>query len=181
MAEVAFHKVASLPGTLAANAFYLVENGEYAETYVTDSTGEARAVGNTAMIQALAPVTDTLLIVADIAARDALSPDRNVFVLVQDAADDVTVSSGAALYVWDNVAEAWVKVTEYESLDVTVGWSDISGRPSSPVADIDDAVTKRHAHANLSTLNGLSDSGGQLLYGGNPVDSRKIDWGTVNW
>ena len=181
MAELAFHKVASLPGTLAANAFYLVENGEYAETYVTDSTGEARAVGNTAMIQAIAPVADTLQIEADIDARDALTPATNIFVLVQDASDDPTVATGAALYVWDNVGADWIKVTEYESLDVVVAWSSISGRPSSSTADIDDAVTKKHAHSNLSTLNGLSDSGGVLQYGGNPVDARKIDWSTLNW
>lgn len=181
MAEVGFHKVTSLPGTLAPNAFYLVENGSYAETYVTDSTGEARAVGNTAMIQALAPVADTLQIVANIAARDALTPATNIFVLVLDASADATVTAGAALYVWDNVGEDWIKVTEYESLDVTVAWGDISGKPSSSTADIDDAVTKKHAHSNLSVLNGLSDSGGVLRYGGNPVDARKIDWDTNNW
>lgn len=181
MAEVAFHKVAVLPGVLEVNAFYLVENGDYAETYVTDSTGEARAVGNTAMIQAIAPVADTLQIVADIAARDALTPASNIFVLVQDASDDPTVATGAALYVWDNVGADWIKVTEYESLDVVVAWSSITGKPSSSVADIDDAVTKKHAHANMSTLNGLSDSAGVLQYGGNPVDARKIDWDTLNW
>jgi len=184
MAEVAFHKVASLPGSLASNAFYLVENGDYAETYVTDSSGVAKMVGNSAMIAALAPGGgggDQLTIVADIAARDALTPTDNIFVLVTDASDDATVASGAALYVWDSLATDWVKVAEYESMDVTVAWSSITGKPSSSVSDIDDAVSKKHAHSNLSVLNGLSDTGGVLQYGGNPVDARKIDWATNNW
>lgn len=183
MAEVAFHKVATLPGTLAANAFYLVENGDYAETYVTDSTGEARMVGNSAMIAALAPGGggNQLTIVADIDARDALTPDTNVFVLVQDASDDGTVTAGAALYVWDAVGESWIKVAEYESMDITVAWSTVTGRPSSSVSDIDDAVTKKHAHSNKSTLDAIGESGGALTFGGNPVDARKIDWDTLNW
>ncbi len=184
MAELVVHKVTSMPGTPAANALYFVLNGDYAETYVTDSSGVAKAVGNTAMITAIGggggggspPV-----VVDDIAARDALTPTENIFVLVKDASDDGTVTAGAAMYLWDNVAEEWVKVTEYESLDVVVSWSNISGKPSSTPTDIDDAVTKRHSHSNLSTLNGLSDSAGVLQYGGNPVDARKIDWSTLNW
>ena len=180
--EVRFHKVTTLPGSLEANAFYLVENGDYAEFYVTDSSGDGKMVGNTAMIEAiLAGVGGGLQIVDDIDARDALTPTSNIFVLVKDATDDVTVASGAALYVWDNTAEEWVKVMEYESMDVTVAWSSITGKPSSSVSDIDDAVAKKHNHPNLATLNGLSDSGGVLQYGGNPVDSRETDWATVNW
>lgn len=182
MAEVAFHKVTSLPGTPAANAFYLVENGDYAETYVTDSSGTAKMVGNSAMIAAVAPGGgDTLQIVADIAARDALTPSSNIFVLVVDATADATVDAGSALYVWDNTAEEWIKVAEYESMDVTVAWSSITGKPSSSVSDIDDAVAKKHSHSNSAVLNGLSDTGGVLQYGGNPVDTRKTDWSTLNW
>lgn len=53
MAAVRFFKVTSLPSTLVANAFYYVQNGNYAEQYVTDSLGVAKKVGNTQMIEEL--------------------------------------------------------------------------------------------------------------------------------
>lgn len=46
-------KVLVLPTTLEPNAFYYVENGTYAESYLTDDTGIAKKLGNTQMIQAL--------------------------------------------------------------------------------------------------------------------------------
>jgi hypothetical protein len=50
---VRFYKVTSLPATLVANAFYYVENGPYAEGYLTDDTGVAKKIGNSEMIEAL--------------------------------------------------------------------------------------------------------------------------------
>ena len=80
--------------------------------------------------------------VADIAERDALSgnlPD-GALVTVLDASADPTVDSGPATYVWDG--SQFVKVAETEGLDQQVEWSDVNGRPSSAVPDIDDAVSK---------------------------------------
>lgn len=51
MAAVRFFKVTSLPTTLVPDAFYFVQNGNYAEHYLTDSTGVAKKVGNTQMIE----------------------------------------------------------------------------------------------------------------------------------
>jgi hypothetical protein len=48
-----FYKVLSLPATLQANSMYFVQNGNYAETYITDSSGASKKVGNTQMIQEL--------------------------------------------------------------------------------------------------------------------------------
>lgn len=91
MAEVRFHKVATLPGTLEPNAWYMVENGNYSETYVTNSAGAAKMVGNSTMINqlisnALAGLNSTE-IVANITARNALGPtlNRNALVYVVDA------------------------------------------------------------------------------------------------
>lgn len=185
MAEVKFHKVSSMPGgSLDSNAFYLVLDGSFAEMYVTDSSGVAKGVGNTAMIEAVVAALGGLAqiqLVADITARDALTLDSNALVLVNDATGDGTVTAGAALYFYDSIGDDWIKVAEYESMDFTVTWSSITGKPSSSTADIDDAVTKKHSHSNLSVLNGLSDSSGVLQYSGNPVDARKIDWSTLNW
>src|SRR5690606_1620244 len=116
--------------SLEADAFYYVENGTYAESYLTNAAGEARSIGNSAMINTL--ISEALaglpsagapgLFVADIAARAALEPtlDQAVFVLVQDASADPTVTSGAALYAWNPATTTWLKVAEYESMDVTL-------------------------------------------------------------
>lgn len=50
---VKFFKVLTLPGTLLPNSFYYIENGQYAEAYLTDSNGVAKKVGNSQMIEAL--------------------------------------------------------------------------------------------------------------------------------
>jgi hypothetical protein len=50
---VKFFKVDVLPTPLVANAFYYVENGQYAEAYLTDTNGVAKKVGNSQMIEAL--------------------------------------------------------------------------------------------------------------------------------
>ncbi len=196
MAQLNFHKVTTLPGVLQANAVYFVENGSYAETYVTNSVGVARSVGNTAMINALIDfaidtAVDTAIndaiaaanaieIVADIPARNTLgsSLNRNALVLVLDATGDATVGSGGAMYAYNNATDTFSKVTEYESLDRVITWSEITGKPTSTAAQIDAAVADSHVHANAAVLNALSDSGGQLLYNGNPVQPT---WSTNNW
>lgn len=50
---VRFYKVTTLPGVLTPNSFYYVENGQYAESYLTDDSGVAKKLGNSAMIEAL--------------------------------------------------------------------------------------------------------------------------------
>src|SRR5690606_34947765 len=149
MALVKFYKVATLPGSLEPDSFYYVENGSYAESYLTNSTGVARSVGNTAMINALVAEAladwegdaNALDIVADITARDALTDGltRNAMILVLDATGDPTVGSGAALYAYAAATETTYKVAEYESMDVALEWSSIQGRPSSTPAQIDTA------------------------------------------
>jgi hypothetical protein len=185
---VKFFKEDVLPGVLEANAFYFVENGTYAESYLTDDTGAARSIGNSAMIGAIAtPLIAAQLaqlnrveIVANNAARDALAGnDRNQLVLSLDATADATVAAGAALYVFRNSDNSWIKVSEYEGLDVTVTWASITGKPASAVALIDDAVTKRHTHANQAVLDKWSESGGLPQYDGQPVGGTQ--WGTTDW
>ncbi|MFG9650985.1 hypothetical protein ACEP3U_22040 [Pseudomonas aeruginosa] len=40
MAQIQFFKVATLPGTLQPDSFYFVENGNYSESYLTNSAGQ---------------------------------------------------------------------------------------------------------------------------------------------
>lgn len=58
MSDVRFYKVTSLPQVLVPNSFYYVENGNYAESYLTDDSGIAKKIGNTVMIQEVTQVID---------------------------------------------------------------------------------------------------------------------------
>jgi hypothetical protein len=193
-------KETSLPGSLVANATYFVAPATVlpgadplVEIYVTDSAGAARRVINkadiTAMINAAVALVPggapELTIVADIAARNALASGLTVnkYVFVTDATGDVTVGSGGATYLFDPTATGaaqWIKTSEAESMDVTaIAWSALTGGPTSAVADIDDAVTKRHTHANLTQLNKISESaGGDLLYNG---ALPATGWSSTGW
>lgn len=188
MALVKFFKVLALPGVLEANAFYLVENNSFCESYLTDDAATAKSIGNTAMITAVAgPLIAAQLaamnrveIAANIAARNALaSADFNQLVLVLDATGDGTVAAGAASYVFRNSDNSWIKVAEYEAMDVALTWASITGKPASAPALIDDAVTKRHDHANKAALDKIGDSAGSMTYDGQPVGST--NWTATDW
>lgn len=58
MTNIHFYKVTSLPLVLVPNSFYYVENGDYAEGYLTDDSGIAKKVGNTEMIQEVTQIID---------------------------------------------------------------------------------------------------------------------------
>lgn len=185
-----FHKVTTLPGTLEADSFYFVNSGNYAESYITSSDGTAKSIGNSSMITTIAQnIVNTAIaqaaanpveIVANIAARNTLtgSASTNKLILVTDATGDATVAAGAALYVFNKTTNTTTKIAEYEAMDVTLTWSSISGRPTSAVSEIDDAVTKRHTHANKTTLDKLGESGGSLTFSGQAVSTN---WNTTNW
>lgn len=96
-------------------------------------------------------------VVANIAARDALEPYEGLRVHVKDASADPTVGEGWAEYLSDGTS--WTKTAESGSIDVVQQWSDIQGKPTSSVANIDDAVSKRHSHSNKSTLDSITSAG----------------------
>jgi hypothetical protein len=188
MAEYKIWKETALPGSLEAHSIYLIAPAakpDYVEVYVTGAAGTTvkRVIGQDD-VQALIDASISGLgagieIVADIAARNALSPTANIQVLVLDASADATVTSGAATYVYNAGTSAWVKIAEHESMDVTLNWAGIVGRPTSSVADIDDAVAKRHTHANKTQLDKVGEDGnGKLTYNGAlPV----IAWNSTGW
>jgi len=191
MATVKFHKVMSLPANLEPDSIYFVKNGTFSETYLTSSTGEAASIGNSSMITSVVnPLIVTAIsqlnttqIVANISARNALSKTINHIVMVKDATADSTVAVGAALYVYETTSNTWTKIAEYESLDVSLNWSGIVGKPNSAPSLIDDAVTKRHAHSNILVLDQLSETSGKLAYKGQAVSdgSGASSWSTNNW
>lgn len=188
MAQLKFYKVNALPATFEGDSFYYVANGEYAESYLTNSAGVPKSVGNSVMINALIQAAlaefqqqgNAVEIVANIAARNAMTAaaEKNLMILVIDASADPTVDSGSALYAYAFDTTTTYKVAEYESMDATLDWSMVANRPTSSVTQIDNAVSLSHSHANKVVLDKLSEVGGGLLYNGAPITT---DWTTNNW
>lgn len=190
MASFNIYKETSLPGTLQPNSIYLIapaSDQNHVEVYVTGKTADVvrRTINKTdvqLMIDASGPgggSANNLVIVATIAERDALTLTQNTFVLVTDASADPTVDAGAALYVWNKDTSAYTKIAEYESMDVTISWNDIQGKPTSTPAAIDNAVTNSHTHSNKTELDKIGQDGdGNLTYGGTSV---KIAWDSAQW
>lgn len=110
--------------------------------------------------------------------------EQGQLVWVNDASADTTVGSGWAIYrkkVDTDPASldytqltSWTKVSEAEMLDVVVTWDSISGKPSSTPAQIDQAVTDDHTHANKATLDLITVNGttGNLAYNSNDLAYR---------
>lgn len=98
-------------------------------------------------------------VVANITARDALTLTANSLIMVADASDDPTVTSGAAMYFYDVVQDEWTKVYEDENIDLQLTWANLVGKPTSSVAAIDQAVTDSHSHANAVVLGGIAEDG----------------------
>ena len=175
--QMKVHKVNALPGVLEASTLYLVKSADATllDLYVSSSNGlEARHIVSKTEIQSMVNTAvagaSNIFVVADIAARDALAPAVVTQAIVVSAVADPTVKLGAATYVYDPVGDAWQKIAEHESMDMTLSWADIVGRPTSTVAEIDDAVGKRHAHANSATLDKFAQDGnGQVTYDGKNI------------
>lgn len=164
MKTLNFRKISALPSTLEASTGYLVKDAADVNLFdfvLSDSTGTSvrhtlNKADVTAMINAALAGLSGSVVVADIAARDALAPTTVTMAMVLDATGDSTVASGAATYVFDPATTSWTKISEAESMDVILQWANIQNKPTSAVADIDDAVAKRHAHNNFALLEQLA-------------------------
>lgn len=177
MSILKIRKVNALPGTLEASTLYMVKhatNANLFDMYLSTSDGAStRHIISQAdiatMITNAVGAFNTVEVVADIAARNALAPTANIQVLVLDASSDPSVTTGAALYVYDHATTTWHKVSEYESMDVVLDWASIQNKPISTVAQIDQAVADSHTHANKPLLDLLSQTNGHLYYNAEPV------------
>jgi len=187
MATYSVYKETALPATLEANAIYLITasgNTDYLEVYVANQAGDAtRRLPTEADIQALinlqVDAVNNVRVADDITDRDALTGlPTNVKVIVIDATDDPSVDSGGAEYVSTDGGTTWTKTSESESMDAVLNWSNIVGGPTSSPANIDDAVTKRHVHANKTELDKISeDADGHATYAGDAL----VITGSINW
>lgn len=163
--------------------FFVAPQGKpnYVEIYVSNNAGTALKrlltdVDIQALIDAsIAGLSGEMPVVADIAARNALSPTKNTQVLVLDATGDPTVTSGAATYLYRIATTSWIKLNEAESLDLVLQWANIQGKPTSSPTAIDTAVSNSHVHnGNLTQLNKIGENADGFLTYNNSLP--KIGW-----
>jgi len=168
--------------------FFVAPTGKpnYIEVYVSNNNGTAlRRLLTDTDIQGLidtsiAGISGEMPIVANIAARDALTLTKNTQVLVLDATGDSTVASGAATYLYRVSTTSWIKLSEAESMDLVLQWANIQGKPTSSAAAIDTAVANSHTHTNKTQLDKIGENGSGLLTYNNSLP--KIGWeGAIAW
>lgn len=178
-----------MPSTPVPNGVYFVAptaNQDYVEVYVTNAAGDAvRRTPTLPDIQALIDQAianqenQQIYLVDDIAARDALPTTQVIKAIVLDATSDPTVDSGGATYVYNTSDSTWIKTSEEESMELTVTWDSLVGKPASSVSAIDAAVSNSHTHANKTQLDKIDQNGdGHLTYDGN---LPKTAWTAVGW
>lgn len=94
----------------------------YADAGDTATLNAAKSYADGAVSTAIGnlDLSNSAVLAADIAARDALELTKNSFVLVSDATGDATVDAGAALYFYNVANDTWLKIAEYESLDIVI-------------------------------------------------------------
>jgi hypothetical protein len=182
MSTIKFAKVATLPATLAPSTVYMVaptgSSIDELQIYVSSNDGlSSRHIPThneiATMISTAVNSYSSAVVVADVAARNALAPSVVTIALVLDATADTSVANGAATYVYNPVTTSWTKIAEYESLDVTLQWANIQGKPTSSSAVIDQAVADSHTHANKAVLDLVTaDANDELMYKGAHVAAR---------
>ena len=67
-------------------------------------------------------------VVANISARNALTPFAGLHALVLDATADTTVETGGAEYIYNGTT--WIKTSELNDLDAIITWDNVTNKPS---------------------------------------------------
>ena len=185
--EFKVHRVTALPTILDPYSVYYVapaSTPNYVEIYVSNAAGTtAKRVINESDIKTLISEelskVSSLVIFNTIAERNAATPTTNKFAYVINATADSTVKVGGASYLYNTGNSTWTKISESESLDVSLTWAGIVGKPNSSVSAIDLAVTNSHTHSNKQILDKVGeDSNGSLMYNNKIVTTQ---WTTTNW
>lgn len=183
--EFKIFKETVVPTSWLPNSVYYIKTAgsTHMEIYTTSSNGTPQRIINeadiTAMIASGIQASNTLKIVATIAELVALNPTVTTAAYVTDATGDNTVASGGAYYLYNTVTSAWIKTGEAESMDVVINWAAIQNKPASTVAQIDQAVTDSHTHANKTSLDKIGqNANGHLTYDG---QLPYTGWETTSW
>lgn len=144
---------------------------------IADGYASLDSTGKVPVIQ-LPPVAKESVVVQSIAERDALTsvyPGLQCMVIDIDA---VAAGEQSVLYVCKDVTNAglpnqqvtWVAAAKLGDTQMVLEWANITGKPTKSATEIDDAVAKKHEHANIEVLNKLSeDSENHLQYDGKPI------------
>jgi hypothetical protein len=234
MSKLKFYRENAMPGTPEPDSFYAIAKTinsiDFAELYVTNGASIPRQVSGEDLVNAVidtvkaqnnglasldgggkVPVSQLpagigieFEIVANIAARNALAPTKNILCLVLDASADSTVTAGNALYAYQLSTTTWHKVAEFESMDLTGLMSKWRMRANTAAAvDVveNDLVSfagstyiqvarsgltftftlvggAAHEHANKAVLDKLSqDADGDANYDGAPI----MKWSSTAW
>ena len=190
MSDLKFQKVLALPTTFTPNTIYIVGNGEFnnvAGMYVSDLTGTTvRSIVDVAFTSdliknMLAEINSGRTFVVD-TYSDLSTVDTNLYTMtmVIDATGDVSVNSGAALYVYRQTTTSWVKISETESNDLVFDWQYLQNKPNATKEEIDAAVAASHSHSNSEVLNKIGeDQEGNITFNNvviTPTLLTKVEW-----
>lgn len=79
--------------------------------------------------------------------------------------------TGVGAGIYNNIAvNEQGQITSIRTLESgdlpEIAWAVITGKPASSVEDIDDAVSKKHAHANAAQLDKVTEADGVMTYDG---------------
>ncbi len=190
MSDLKFQKVLVLPTTFTPNTIYIVGNGEVnnvAGMYVSDLTGTTvRSIVDVAFTSdlinnMLSEINSGRTFVVD-TYSDLSTVDTNLYTMamVIDATGDVSVNSGAALYVYRQTTTSWVKISETESNDLVFDWQYLQNKPNATKEEIDAAVAASHTHNNSEVLNKIGeDQEGNITFNNvviTPILLTKVEW-----
>lgn len=155
ISKVNFIRLNAVPTQWIPDSIYFIKNysptDPIADLYITDMAGNPLRVGNADLTQELISTffhdKRIFKIFDDIAQRDQYiqsNPDYAQLFLVIDASDDPDVTSNSAFYGYrpaftGHDAEVFF-ISDFESQNISLNWSNIENRPSSTVEAIDLAV-----------------------------------------
>ncbi|MDO4897054.1 MAG: hypothetical protein Q3971_06800 [Moraxella sp.] len=179
-------KLTAVPSTpTTPNTFFFISSSSapnYVELYVSSNDGATlkRLINEAdikALIAAQISTAGKYTVVDDINARNDLS--QKGFAYVKDATADSTVKAGGAFYLYNETDSTWVKLSEAESMDTSLSWDSIQGKPNVTAHQIETAVSQAHTHANKTELDKIGqDSQGNLTYDGKAVGGVTV---VANW
>ena len=155
------------------------------EIFVSDANGVLHPCFDDEKV-ALAIETNTrafgeMLVVPDIAARDALVHLRNAIVLVEQAQDDPEAGYGSAFYFYMKITDRYVLIrTGAGGGTGDMRWSSLIGGPVASPQAIDAAVLRSHDHANEALLRALDEANGRLTFNGEDISTVNFDQ-TPHW
>ncbi len=80
-------------------------------------------------------------------------------------------------YIWND--SGWLVLAQADWKNINLDWTNIKGKPTSTVANIDDAVTKAHQHSNKIAIDKITESGSLPLWNGSPWPAASVS--SVPW